>query len=120
MEPMAEENIEAEGELEEALKEPKKKIKKKVKKEVKKRTKKKIKKEPVKAPDKETKDEIISKLMNISGIGISKATSLYEAGFKNYNDLREASIPELANIKGIGPVVAKIIKKMVESKKFKD
>jgi tetratricopeptide (TPR) repeat protein len=62
------------------------------------------------------KEEIIKDLMNISGIGLSKAGALYDAGFKSIDDLIEASISELAEVKGIGRTLAKIIKKRLESK----
>jgi hypothetical protein len=68
--------------------------------------------------EKRPKEEIIKELMNISGIGLSKAGALYDAGFKSIDDLIEASIAELAEIKGIGRTLAKIIKKRLESKKF--
>lgn len=64
--------------------------------------------------------EAITKLTRISGIGTSKAKALYEAGYRSFKDLREASIADLAKVKGIGSTVAKIIKKRVGSKKFKD
>ncbi|UCE36682.1 MAG: tetratricopeptide repeat protein [Thermoplasmata archaeon] len=66
------------------------------------------------------KDEIIKDLMNISGIGLSKANALYEAGFRSIDDLREAPVTDLAEVKGIGRTLAKIIKKRLESKKFKE
>jgi tetratricopeptide (TPR) repeat protein len=62
------------------------------------------------------KEEIIKELMNISGIGLSKAGALYDAGFKSIDDLIEASIAELAEVKGIGRTLAKIIKKRLESR----
>lgn len=64
------------------------------------------------------KEKIIKELMNISGIGLSKAGALYDAGFKSIDDLMEASIAELAEVKGIGRTLAKIIKKRLESKNF--
>ena len=65
------------------------------------------------------KEEIIKELMNISGIGLSKAGALYDADYKSIDDLTEASIAELAEVKGIGRTLAKIIKKRMERKKFK-
>ncbi|MFA5092675.1 MAG: transcription termination factor NusA [Candidatus Omnitrophota bacterium] len=73
-----------------------KKVKKAVKKTIKKETK------------KETKKENVS-LADLSGVGETIVESLKEAGIKNINDIIEAKIEGLTQIKGIGEAKAKKI-----------
>ena len=63
--------------------------------------------------DEQGMDELnraLSEFTKIPGIGLSKAKKLYEMGYKTVEDLKKASFDELANIKGIGPNRATLIK----------
>jgi len=55
-------------------------------------------------------DDAIKQLMELDGVGKAKAKSLYDAGFKDINSIKKASIDEIADIKGIGKKLASRIK----------
>jgi predicted flap endonuclease-1-like 5' DNA nuclease len=97
-----EQKVEAEAEEAEEIKEEKDKPKKEKKR---------------KGP---SKHEVIEKFTQLSGVGASKAESLYEAGYTSYKLLRKSKISDLGNVKGIGKNLAKIIKDQLKKKKFKD
>lgn len=59
-------------------------------------------------------DEAIEQLMTIDGVGKAKAKLLYDAGFKTIGSIKEASIEEIADIKGIGDKLAKKIKESAD------
>ena len=67
-----------------------------------------------------SKDEVIEKFTQISGVGASKAETLYKAGYTSYKLLRKSKISDLGNVKGIGKNLAKNIKDQLKKKKFKD
>lgn len=55
-------------------------------------------------------DDALKQLMELEGVGKAKAKSLYDAGFKDINSIKKASIDEIADIKGIGKKLANRIK----------
>jgi KaiC/GvpD/RAD55 family RecA-like ATPase len=55
------------------------------------------------------KDGVISQFTEISGVGQSKAEVLFEAGYRNLEDLRAARTEELAAVNGIGEKLAATI-----------
>ncbi|MDD4308283.1 MAG: helix-hairpin-helix domain-containing protein [Thermoplasmata archaeon] len=61
-------------------------------------------------PESQLKAKAISVLMDVPGIGDLKANALYDAGFRNVEDLKEATVDELAQIRGIGLKSAQKIK----------
>ena len=67
-------------------------------------------KEGFSRPEDQLKLKAVSLLMNVPGIGRLKANALYDSGFRNVEDLKEASVDELAEIKGIGLKSAQKIK----------
>jgi tetratricopeptide (TPR) repeat protein len=69
---------------------------------------------------KPSKNEVIEKFTQISGVGASKAETLYKAGYTSYKLLRKSKISDLGNVKGIGKNLAKNIKDQLKKKKFKD
>ncbi|UCH88459.1 MAG: hypothetical protein JSV49_09370 [Thermoplasmata archaeon] len=73
-----------------------------------------IKVTPEKEPEPETKEEVIEYLKKLPGIGISKATLIYEAGFDSTSKLKDAKPEDLTEIKGIGPSLAKNICESIE------
>jgi ERCC4-type nuclease len=66
----------------------------------------------VSEPEPETQEEVMAYMKKIPGIGLSKATVLYEAGFDSTEKLKTATAEEFKEISGIGPSLAT---KMVES-----
>jgi len=58
------------------------------------------------------KSELVP-LVELEGVGRIRARSLFNAGFKNLEELRRASITDLMNVPTIGPSVAKKIKEQV-------
>lgn len=56
------------------------------------------------------KEEIVKEFMGINGIGKSKAENLYEAGFRSLEELRNADIDDIAEVKGFSKVSAKRLK----------
>ncbi len=55
-------------------------------------------------------DDAIKQLTTLDGVGKAKAKLLFEAGFKDINSIKKASIDEIAGIKGIGEKLANKIK----------
>ncbi|MDP2846088.1 MAG: eL32 family ribosomal protein, partial [Candidatus Methanoperedens sp.] len=55
-------------------------------------------------------DEAIKQLTTLDGVGKAKAKLLYDAGFKDINSIKKASLDEIAGIKGIGEKLANKIK----------
>ncbi len=60
-------------------------------------------------------EEVIEQFMCIPGIGLARATILYESGFTSLDRLKDASEQDFAQIKGISERMAKKIKKNLES-----
>ncbi|MHA1317344.1 MAG: helix-hairpin-helix domain-containing protein [Candidatus Heimdallarchaeaceae archaeon] len=56
--------------------------------------------------DEESNEVSQFSLVDVPGIGESKAELLKEAGFETVDKLANASIDELVKIKGIGPATA--------------
>jgi RNA polymerase subunit RPABC4/transcription elongation factor Spt4 len=71
-------------------------------------------------PDGETEESAdlrkraIEKLSKINGIGPSKAQALYDAGFTDYETLRNAKVAEITQVKGLNKTNAINIKKQLE------
>jgi DNA uptake protein ComE-like DNA-binding protein len=63
----------------------------------------------------EDAEAVLEEFMNIPGIGLGRATALYEAGFTSMVTLKAASEENLAKVKSISPKLAKKIKKHLES-----
>jgi KaiC/GvpD/RAD55 family RecA-like ATPase len=59
-----------------------------------------------KAPPSEDETEIIETLLQIPGVGQSKAEILLEAGYRSLKDIQNARVEELASVKGIGEKLA--------------
>ena len=66
------------------------------------------------------KKRAIEKLSKINGIGPSKAQALYDAGFSDYNTLRNAKVSEITQVKGLNKTIAINIKKQLEKNDIKD
>ena len=58
----------------------------------------------------EDEQDVVEAFMELPGIGLAKASALYEAGFTSMNKLRAASEADLALVKGISPRLAKKIR----------
>ncbi len=58
----------------------------------------------------EDEQAVVESFMELPGIGLAKASALYQAGFTNMNQLRSASEEELTKVKGISARLAKKIK----------
>jgi helicase len=58
------------------------------------------------------KSELVP-LVELDGVGRVRARSLFNAGFKNLEELKHASVTDLMNVPTIGPSVAKKIKEQV-------
>ncbi|HEV8360342.1 MAG TPA: DEAD/DEAH box helicase [Candidatus Thermoplasmatota archaeon] len=52
-------------------------------------------------------------LLKLRGVGRMRARALYRAGFKSLQSLREAEVPRLVQVQGIGPGVAQSIKQQL-------
>lgn len=65
--------------------------------------------EPVTAEDAVAEDEqdVVEAFMDLPGIGLAKASALYEAGFTSMEKLKAASEADLVKIKGISSRIAK-------------
>ena len=59
----------------------------------------------------ENVEDILEQFMCIPGVGLARATTLYDAGFTSTDALKKASEDQLAAIKGISKGLAKKIKK---------
>jgi len=59
------------------------------------------------------KEEVISQLTQLEGIGKKKAEALYEAGFRSLEDLRRATVEEISKVEGIGEALARKIKEQL-------
>jgi tetratricopeptide (TPR) repeat protein len=62
----------------------------------------------------EDAEDVIDLFMCVPGIGLARATALYEAGYTTFAQLKEASEADLAKVKGISERLAKKIKKSLE------
>jgi len=62
--------------------------------------------------NKGVKSELVP-LVELDGVGRIRARSLFNAGFKNLDELKRASVTDLMNVPTIGPSVAKKIKEQV-------
>jgi len=62
----------------------------------------------------ESVEDVLEQFMGVPGIGLARATALYEAGFTSFDMLKNASEEKLATVKGISKGVAKKIKKGLE------
>ena len=63
----------------------------------------------------ESVEDILELFMCIPGVGLARATTLYDAGFTSMASLKSASEEQIAGIKGISKGLAKKIKKDVDS-----
>jgi tetratricopeptide (TPR) repeat protein len=61
-----------------------------------------------------TAEDVLEQFMCVPGIGLARATALYEAGFTSLEMLKGTSEEKLAEVKGISKGVAKKIKKGLE------
>jgi helicase len=52
-------------------------------------------------------------LTSLEGVGRVRARNLYNAGYRTLEDLRRASVEELAMVHTIGPKTAELIKKQL-------
>ncbi len=57
-----------------------------------------------------SQDEFVKEISKIKGIGPSKARALYKAGYHSIDDLRKASVDDLAKIKRFSRALAEMIK----------
>jgi large subunit ribosomal protein L32e len=64
-----------------------------------------------------SKKESIQELKMIKGVSDRLAQELYAAGFRSIGDMMNASEEDLSSVKGIGPKLAKNIKKQLEETK---
>jgi DNA-directed RNA polymerase subunit A" len=76
--------------------------------------------EPAPAPKvvltpQEQRKAAIKAFTDLPGIGKSKAEALFDAGFKDINDLIRASVQQIAGAEGIGPKLAQSIKASLPS-----
>lgn len=55
-------------------------------------------------------DDAIKQLTTLDGVGKAKAKLLFDAGYKDINSIKKASIDEIAGVKGIGEKLANKIK----------
>jgi tetratricopeptide (TPR) repeat protein len=62
----------------------------------------------------ESAEDVLEQFMCVPGIGLARATALYEAGFTSLEMLKGASEEKLATVKGISKGIAKKIKKGLE------
>jgi len=63
--------------------------------------------EPTASPEeKEEREEGVDELQRIPGVGEAKAAVLREAGYRSIKDIQNASVEELASVKGIGEKLA--------------
>ncbi len=60
-------------------------------------------------------DDEIKQLTTIEGVGKAKAKLLYDAGFKTIASIKNASVDEIAGVKGIGAKLANKIKASADS-----
>jgi len=58
------------------------------------------------------KSELVP-FVELDGVGRVRARSLFNAGFKNLDELKRASVTDLMNVPTVGPSVAKKIKEQV-------
>ena len=63
----------------------------------------------------ENVEDILEQFMCIPGVGLARATILYDAGFTSIAALKAAPEENLANITGISKSLAKKIKKGLEA-----
>jgi tetratricopeptide (TPR) repeat protein len=63
----------------------------------------------------ESAEEVLEQFMCVPGIGLARATALYEAGFTSMEMLKGATEAQLAEVKGISKGIAKKIHKWLES-----
>jgi len=59
----------------------------------------------------ESAEDVLEAFMEVPGIGLARATSLYEAGYTSFEMLKKASEEQLMQVKGINKGVAKKIRK---------
>lgn len=61
------------------------------------------------------KEDIIKEFTSLKGVGESEAEALYEAGYESIEELADATVEELSEVKEITPALAKGIKDLVSS-----
>ncbi|MFO7619231.1 MAG: tetratricopeptide repeat protein, partial [Thermoplasmata archaeon] len=59
----------------------------------------------------ESAEDVLEQFMCVPGIGLARATALYDAGFTNMDKLKGATEAQLAGVKGISKGIAKKIRK---------
>lgn len=62
-----------------------------------------------------TREEILDVLLQVDGIGESKAETLFAHGIDSINGLRKASLEDLMQVRGISQKIAENIKELIES-----
>ncbi|MFA5772034.1 MAG: helix-hairpin-helix domain-containing protein [Thermoplasmata archaeon] len=62
------------------------------------------------------KDEVVEIFARNIGVSVGIAASLYGAGYRSMDDIRNADIIDLTLVKGVGPALASKIKKQAASK----
>ena len=63
------------------------------------------------------KEELLE-LVQLSGIGRVRARNLWKAGYKRLEDIKRATVEQLASVPTIGPETAKSIKRQVEGREW--
>ena len=58
-------------------------------------------------------EEELLELVSLRGIGRVRARNLYNSGFKNIKDIREATVEELSKVPVLGKTIAKDIKRQI-------
>lgn len=61
-----------------------------------------------------SRETSVRALLAIEGVGIIKAESLYDKGFRSLHDLKEAKVEDLTKVRGISEKLARKIKEMAE------
>ncbi len=62
----------------------------------------------------ESAEEVLEQFMEVPGIGLARATALYEAGYTSFDMLKKAGEEQLMQVKGISKGVAKKIRKALD------
>jgi len=60
-------------------------------------------------------EDVLDQFMCVPGIGLARATALYESGYTSFAQLKSASEADLAKVNGISERLAKKVKKNLES-----
>jgi tetratricopeptide (TPR) repeat protein len=63
----------------------------------------------------ESAEKVLEQFMEVPGIGLARATALYEAGYTSFEMLKSVSEEQLSKVKGISKGVAKKIRKGLDT-----